>query len=257
MPTGFQSYVLNSRKLYLQDVRVREALGLALDYEWMNRQMFYGAYLRVRGIFGNTPCATQSTRFKAEVPGWTWKLWTQHTGYFDAGSESLFSIADVTSGNGDLLQDHGMTAPHRDALLGSLSTALGSAELEHPADPTPRLAGRAPPGTTTSRSPKADVDTPDSAQPLRYSPRGMSTQEFDHPFFARVWSMKSARESQALRDLEAGEPVGPSGRVLEVGAGTGTNFRVLPRYGARSGCVGTRAPPVRHSDARPARQQCR
>jgi pimeloyl-ACP methyl ester carboxylesterase len=66
-----------------------------------------------------------STRFKAEVPGWTWKPWTEHTGYFDAGSESLFSIADVTSGNGELLEDHGMTAPHRDGLLGSLSTALG------------------------------------------------------------------------------------------------------------------------------------
>ncbi len=85
-----------------------------------------------------------STRFKAEVPGWTWKLWTQHTGYFDAGSESLFSIADVTSGNGDLLQDHGMTAPHRDALLGSLSTALGLPSWSIPlTDPE---AGR--PGTS-------------------------------------------------------------------------------------------------------------
>ena len=27
----------------------------------------------------------------------------------------------------------------------------------------------------------------------------MPTQRFDHPFFARVWTMKSARESQALR----------------------------------------------------------
>jgi microcin C transport system substrate-binding protein len=27
-----------------QDPRVREALGLALDYEWMNRQMFYNGY---------------------------------------------------------------------------------------------------------------------------------------------------------------------------------------------------------------------
>ncbi|MDH0382786.1 extracellular solute-binding protein [Comamonas aquatica] len=57
-PTGFQSYVLNTRRPLLQDVRVREALGLALDYEWMNRQMFYGAYQRVNGIFGNTVCQT-------------------------------------------------------------------------------------------------------------------------------------------------------------------------------------------------------
>jgi len=55
--TGFQSYVLDAQQaLACQDVRVRPALGLALDYEWMNRQMFYGAYQRVQGLFGNTDC---------------------------------------------------------------------------------------------------------------------------------------------------------------------------------------------------------
>ncbi|MCS4511594.1 extracellular solute-binding protein [Xylophilus ampelinus] len=57
LPTGFQSYVLNSRKEKLSDSRVREALGLAFDFEWMSRQMFYGAYGRVNGLFGNTDCA--------------------------------------------------------------------------------------------------------------------------------------------------------------------------------------------------------
>ena len=57
LPTGFQSYVLNTRRPLLQDVRVREALGLAVDYEWMNRQMFYNSYTRVSGLFGNTSCA--------------------------------------------------------------------------------------------------------------------------------------------------------------------------------------------------------
>ena len=56
LPTGFQSYVLNTRRGKLKDVRVRQALGLALDYEWMNRQMFYGAYQRVQDLFGNTDC---------------------------------------------------------------------------------------------------------------------------------------------------------------------------------------------------------
>ncbi len=55
-PAGFQSYVLNSRKPRLSDARVREALGLALDYEWMNRQMFYNGYPRVQDLFGNTDC---------------------------------------------------------------------------------------------------------------------------------------------------------------------------------------------------------
>jgi microcin C transport system substrate-binding protein len=56
-PAGFQSYVLNSRRPLLVDRRVRQALGLALDYEWMNRQLFYNGYPRVRDLFGNTDCA--------------------------------------------------------------------------------------------------------------------------------------------------------------------------------------------------------
>jgi microcin C transport system substrate-binding protein len=56
LPAGFQSYVLNTRKAKLQDHRVRQALGLAMDYEYMNRQMFYNSYQRVRGLFMNTDC---------------------------------------------------------------------------------------------------------------------------------------------------------------------------------------------------------
>ena len=67
LPSGFQSYVLNTRRPFLQDVRVREALGLALDYEWMNRQMFYGAYQRVNGLFGNTACETRGTPTPQEL----------------------------------------------------------------------------------------------------------------------------------------------------------------------------------------------
>lgn len=56
LPSGFQSYVINTRRGKFKDVRVRQALGLAMDYEWMNRQLFYGAYQRVNGLFGNTDC---------------------------------------------------------------------------------------------------------------------------------------------------------------------------------------------------------
>lgn len=67
LPTGFQSYVLNTRRPLLQDVRVRQALGLAFDYEWMNRRMFYGSYARVRGLFGNTECAATGEPNAAEL----------------------------------------------------------------------------------------------------------------------------------------------------------------------------------------------
>lgn len=67
LPTGFQSYVLNTRRPLLADLRVREALGLAMDYEWMNRQMFYGGYQRVQGLFGNTDCAASGAASAAEL----------------------------------------------------------------------------------------------------------------------------------------------------------------------------------------------
>jgi len=67
LPAGFQSYVLNTRHPKLQDVRVRQALGLALDYEWMNRQMFYNSYQRVRGLFMSTDCESQGLPSREEL----------------------------------------------------------------------------------------------------------------------------------------------------------------------------------------------
>ena len=67
LPTGFQSYVLNTRRPLLADRRVRQALGLAFDFEWMSRQLFYGAYQRVHGLFGNTRCETRGEPAPAEL----------------------------------------------------------------------------------------------------------------------------------------------------------------------------------------------
>ena len=53
-PGDFQGYVFNLRNPKFQDVRVRQAIGLAMDFEWMNRQLFYGIYKRVNGYFPNS-----------------------------------------------------------------------------------------------------------------------------------------------------------------------------------------------------------
>jgi microcin C transport system substrate-binding protein len=47
----FQGFLINTRRAKFKDPRVRQALGLAFDFEWMNRQMMYNAYTRVRGFF--------------------------------------------------------------------------------------------------------------------------------------------------------------------------------------------------------------
>lgn len=56
----------------------------------------------------------------------------------------------------------------------------------------------------------------------------MTSRTLDHPFFARLWTVMSAHETPLLRRLRTENLAGLSGRVLEVGAGTGTNFEFYP-----------------------------
>lgn len=53
-PGDFQGYVFNVRNPKFKDIRVRQAIGLAMDFEWLNRQLFYGIYKRVEGYFPNS-----------------------------------------------------------------------------------------------------------------------------------------------------------------------------------------------------------
>ena len=50
----------------------------------------------------------------------------------------------------------------------------------------------------------------------------------DNPLFARLWTTMSGHEPESLRRLRVANLAGLSGRVLEVGAGTGTNFEYYP-----------------------------
>lgn len=54
------------------------------------------------------------------------------------------------------------------------------------------------------------------------------TNTVNNPFFARVWKVMSTHETDAIRQLRRENLAGLSGRVLEVGAGTGTNFEFYP-----------------------------
>jgi microcin C transport system substrate-binding protein len=56
-PAQMQGMVINMRKPMFQDPRVREALALAFDYDWMNRMMFRGQYRRNESYFDASPFA--------------------------------------------------------------------------------------------------------------------------------------------------------------------------------------------------------
>ncbi|MGV8863553.1 MAG: extracellular solute-binding protein [Pseudomonas sp.] len=66
-PTGMQGFVFNLRRPIFQDVRVREALNLLLDFQWTNKQLFNGAYTRTKSYFDNSDMASSGLPSKDEL----------------------------------------------------------------------------------------------------------------------------------------------------------------------------------------------
>src|SRR5262249_44855221 len=50
-PKGMEGFVFNTRRPLFADVRVREALGLLFDFEWINRNYFFDLYRRTGSYF--------------------------------------------------------------------------------------------------------------------------------------------------------------------------------------------------------------
>ena len=53
-PQGMQGFAFNIRKEIFKDIRVREALSYAFDFEWTNKNLFYNAYKRTNSFFENS-----------------------------------------------------------------------------------------------------------------------------------------------------------------------------------------------------------
>ncbi|MGI4857023.1 MAG: extracellular solute-binding protein [Janthinobacterium lividum] len=54
---GLQGFFMNTRRPLFQDVRVRQALDLAFDFPYLNRQIFYNQYRRSDSFFTNSELA--------------------------------------------------------------------------------------------------------------------------------------------------------------------------------------------------------
>lgn len=67
IPRGMQGFIFNTRRAKFADPRVREAIGLTMDYEWMNQRLFYSAYTRTNSFFQNTEFAATDTPTGAEL----------------------------------------------------------------------------------------------------------------------------------------------------------------------------------------------
>ena len=64
---GMQGFFMNLRRPLFHDVRVRQALDLAFDFEWLNRQLFYSAYTRMNSYFADTDLQATGTPGPGEL----------------------------------------------------------------------------------------------------------------------------------------------------------------------------------------------
>lgn len=53
-PTGLYGFVFNTRRELFADRRVREALAMSFDWEWVNERLFRGQFDRIESAFGNS-----------------------------------------------------------------------------------------------------------------------------------------------------------------------------------------------------------
>ncbi len=54
-PTGTQGWFFNIRRAKFKDPRIRQAIGLAFDFTWTNKNIMYGVYRRTVSYFQNSP----------------------------------------------------------------------------------------------------------------------------------------------------------------------------------------------------------
>ncbi len=66
-PTGMQGFAYNLRRDIFKDPKVREALAYAFDFEWSNKNLFYGQYTRTRSYFENSELAATGLPSEAEL----------------------------------------------------------------------------------------------------------------------------------------------------------------------------------------------
>ena len=66
-PSGAQGWFMNMRREKFKDRRVREALINAFDFEWTNKNIMYGAYLRTHSVFQNSPMMAKGKPDAAEL----------------------------------------------------------------------------------------------------------------------------------------------------------------------------------------------
>ena len=64
---GMQGFIFNTRRAQFADLRVRQAFNHAFDFEWANKTLFYGQYVRTDSYFDNSELAATGLPSKEEL----------------------------------------------------------------------------------------------------------------------------------------------------------------------------------------------
>ena len=62
-----QGFLYNTRRPLFQDIRVRQALAYAFDFEWSNKTLFFNAYTRTKSYFANSELAASTLPTSQEM----------------------------------------------------------------------------------------------------------------------------------------------------------------------------------------------
>ncbi|EJW11196.1 extracellular solute-binding protein, family 5 [Rhodovulum sp. PH10] len=66
-PSGAQGWFINTRRAVFQNPKLREALIVAFDFEWANKQLMYGSYERTWSVFQNSDMMAEGKPQGAEL----------------------------------------------------------------------------------------------------------------------------------------------------------------------------------------------
>ena len=91
---GSQGFGFNIRLPIFQDVRIRQAMALAFDFDWSNKNLFYSQYVQNESFFENSPLKATGLPgaeelavlepFKADIPS---EVFTKEMGWLGKGKD--------------------------------------------------------------------------------------------------------------------------------------------------------------------------
>ena len=99
-PSGVQGFFINLRREKFSDIRVRRALDLAFDFEWANRNLFFGLYERTDSFFENSTLQASGPPSADEH-----ELLAPHRGKLPATAFGPAYAPPVSDGSGNLREE--------------------------------------------------------------------------------------------------------------------------------------------------------